>query len=101
MAIPGIKGPTLKQIYHAYMDTMRDGRDVVERAGADMDYVYCDLISTIIDIPGVKEAVIVEALKNNYYLNEFSPETVGDIPFQFVWDVIMNPGDLGLEETSN
>ena len=96
-----MSSPTLNQVYHAYMDTERDGRNVIEIPGINIDHIYCDMITTILEIPGVREAVIVAALKNDYYLNEFSPATVDDIPFQFVWDFIMNPAELGLEEPSS
>lgn len=103
--IPGIKGPTLKQIYHAYMDTMRDGRDEiskqVQKTDVDMDWIFCDMITCILEIPGVSEAVVVAALKldtSTGYVGLTNSERVGDVPFQFVWDWIMNPEDLGIEE---
>ncbi len=98
--------PTLNQIYHAFQDTMRDGRDHIERmvdgTHVDVDWIYCDLITTILEVPGVKEAVLLAALKNDstgyVSIKDDGLERVGDIPFQYIWTFLMNPVELGLEE---
>ena len=60
------------------------------------DALACDFITEMLDIPGVKEAVLMAALhdeeKNGYgsLIRPNSLEAVGDIPFQFAWDTIMN-----------
>lgn len=100
------KKPTLNQIYHAYMDTMHDGKGHIEvlvnGTHVDVDWIYCDLITTIMEIPGVTEAVIVAALKQDVEgyvsIKNDGLERVGDIPFQYIWTSIMDPVELGLEE---
>lgn len=92
--------PTMKQIYHAFMDTEHSGRNevVVNVNGSDVeiDWIMCDMITRILEIPGVREAVIVAALRHDLSddgyvgLKEDGLERVSDIPFQFVWDCIMN-----------
>jgi len=102
--------PTLSQIYNAYSDSMRDGRDEVSKivvgTDVDIDHIYCDMISTILDIPCVREAVLIAALRQDrtgghVFLKSNGLERLDDVPFQFVWDWIMNPEDLGgIEEPS-
>ena len=53
------------------------------------DHLLCDVITTIIEIPEVRRAVLVAALDSDYYMHHKGLETVGDLPFQILWDHIM------------
>ena len=87
----------IKQYYHAFMDSEvkdADGSDI------DIDWYTCDVVTTILDIPGVRKAVLGAALdldtKGGGYVNtKTNCERLGDVPFQFVWDVLMNPEEIG------
>jgi len=60
----------------------------------EVDHLMCDVITTIKEIPGIEEAVLVAALKDNYHLRHFNPEQMGDIAFQYIWDKLMNPEEM-------
>ena len=79
---------TIKERYHTLED--EDQMDV----GGLVDHLLCDVLTTIKELPGVEEAVLRAALKDNYYIHHFSPDTVGDIAFQYMWDKLMNPEEM-------
>lgn len=64
-------------------------REIYDYDPEVIDPLLCDTITKIIQIPGVSRAVLGAALDEQYYLKEFGPETVADIPFQYIWDTIM------------
>ena len=70
-------------------------RELYDKIGlqdeGEVDHMVCDIITTIKELPGIEEAILGAALKDNYYLRTFSPDFVGDIAFQYIWDKLMNP----------
>lgn len=58
-----------------------------------VDPLLCYAITCIINIPGLDKAILGAALEDNYYLKEFGPEHIGDIPFQYIWDKLMWAGE--------
>ena len=79
---------TIKEQYHQLENKL--GTDGL---GGEVDHLLCDVITSIKELPGVEEAVLVAALKDTYYIHHFNPDTVGDIAFQYIWDKLVNPED--------
>jgi len=67
--------PTIKERYYQNQDYA--------------DTLLCEVITSIIEIPEVRRAVMVAGLDSNYYLRHKGVESMSDLPFQILWDHIM------------
>ena len=65
-------------------------KETYDSQNGDHDLIACEIITECLEIPGVREAVLVAALKWEATLHHEGVECVGDIPFQFIWDYIFN-----------
>ena len=70
-------------------------KELYDREDSVHDALACDFITEMLDIPGVREAVLIEAMKDESWfgIRENGLEQVSDIPFQWAWDHIMNRED--------
>lgn len=72
-----MSNPTIKEQYYQQQDFA--------------DHLICDVITSIIEIPEVREAVLVAALRSNYFIGTCKGiEMVADLPFQVLWDHLMD-----------
>lgn len=85
-----VTNKSLKEIHQASTD---------DPSLVDVDWIMCDMITRILEIPGMRNAVIVAALEHDtdggYVSVRNGEERMGDIPFQFVWNYLINPEELG------
>ena len=67
---------------------IRDNYDV--ESGVH-DGLACDIVTEMLDIPGVKEAVLIDALHNSHMSMKYDGlECIEDIPFQHAWTKVFN-----------
>ncbi len=88
--------PTIRETYDKY-----EQAEGVDGLGGDIDHLLCEVITRIIEIPEVRQAVILAALRVDVYVKEYGPDTIGDIPFQAVWNHLMTETDTLDEETKS
>jgi len=73
--------------------------NVYDKENGDHDLIACDIITCVLELPGVKEAVMIQALEHfgtselRELANDFGNVPLSDIPFQYAWDYIFNQED--------
>ncbi len=63
------------------------------------DAIACDIVTTMLEIPGVAEAVLIDAMRrSNLSMKHDGMECIEDIPFRHAWNVVFNPQEVANEQ---
>ena len=58
-----------------------------------IDDLLGEVVTRIIEVPEIRQAVILAALRVDAYIKEDNPDTVGDIPWYVLWAHLMSTKD--------
>ena len=58
----------------------------------EVNDILCDVVTVIIQVPGIKEAILSHVLNKEIRLDE---ENIHDVPFQYLWELLF---DADLQE---
>lgn len=58
-----------------------------EDVGDRINDLLADVVTEILQVPGVNEAVLIHVLKNEIGLDEMN---IHDVPFQYLWELLFS-----------
>ncbi len=78
-----------KWLHSIYTDRGKDGDGTI-------DEVVCEVINEVLSIPGVQEAILLDALKNSDMSPKYDGiECIADIPFRHMWTIVLSNDESG------
>lgn len=66
-------------------DILNVDEDVGDRAND----ILAEVVTQVLQVPGVKEAVAIHVLNNEIDLDEMG---IHDVPFQYLWELLFSTG---------
>ncbi|KKL95745.1 hypothetical protein LCGC14_1851510 [marine sediment metagenome] len=64
-----------------------------EEVGDRVNNLVSEIVTRIVSVPEIRQAVLLAALRVDAYIKEDNPDTIGDVPFYMVWNHIMSEKD--------
>ena len=66
---------------------MYDELNKDEDIGDKVMDLLCDVVTDVLQVPGIKEAILVHVLKEHIQLDEMN---IHDVPFQYLWECLFD-----------
>ena len=65
-----------------------DEFNVDEDVGDRVNDLISEIVTQVLQVPGVKEAVAIHVLNNEIVLDEMG---IHDVPFKYLWELLFSP----------